>query len=315
MKKRILVIMPKYFGYEEYIKKVLDDQFDVVMVYENMDEVSIYYRFVYVYLKKIKDAIMTRYYRKNITGKFDVVFVIRGASLTVNALEYIKKTSPDAKYIMYQWDSVSYNKRALEIAGYFDKLATFDEDDAKKLRWKYRPLFYVSKSERDGIRKNDVCFIGSLHSQRVKIYNYIKTSSLKSFMYLYSPITHFIKQKYLKKRKEFVEMSNQEIKTTSISLEETQRVYANSDMVVDYTRDDQAGFTIRTIESIGHKCKLVTNNKRIRNADFYNENNVYIYDISDFCIPESFIEAQYEMLDESIYERYSLKNFLQELIG
>lgn len=315
MKDRILVIMPKYFGYEKHIKRILEDQFDVVMIYENMDEVSIFYRFVYVYLKKAKDAIMTRYYKKNITGGFDVVFVIRGASLTADAMEYIKKTSPDAKYIMYQWDSVSYNEKALEIAKYFDKLATFDEGDAKELGWEYRPLFYVSQSERNQVRKNDICFIGSLHSQRVKIYNYIKTSDLKSFMYLYSPITHFIKQKYLKRRKEFAEMSNKEIKTISISLEETQRVYADSDMVVDYTRDDQRGYTIRTIESIGHKCKLVTNNKKIRNADFYNEKNVYIYDINDLYIPDSFVKGEYEMLEESIYEKYSLKCFLRELLS
>ncbi len=315
MKERILVIMPKYFGYEKYIKKALDDRFDVVMLYENMDEVSIAYRFVYVYLKNVKDAVMTRYYKKNIKGSFDIVFVIRGASLTSDAMEYIKQTSPNARYIMYQWDSVSYNKRALGIADYFDKLATFDEEDAKKLGWNYRPLFYVSKSERNQTRKNDICFIGSLHSQRVTIYNYIKMSGLKSFMYLYSPITHFLKQKYFKKRKEFIEMSNKEIKTASISLEETQRIYADSDMVVDYTRDDQVGFTIRTVESIGHKCKLVTNNKKIKNADFYNERNVYIYDINNFNIPNSFIEGEYEMLDESIYKKYSLKSFLEELLS
>lgn len=313
-KKNILVIMPKYFGYEEYIRKWLEKKYNVTMIYENMDEVSLIYRFIYVYLKKYKDYFMTKFYKKNITKVYDIVLVIRGASLTTSVMKYIKETSPNAKYYMYQWDSIAYNQRALEIAPFFEKISTFDERDAKDNNWFYRPLFYVCKSERECKRHYKICFIGSLHSQRAKVYNYISKMGLNVFLYMYAPLTHFIKQKFIKRTEEFKYIEKKDMKFNSISLEETQKVYSDSDIVVDFTRENQQGFTIRTIESIGHKCKLITNNKKILEADFYNPKNVYVYDIDNFHIPDNFINDEYEILDSKIYDKYSLDTFLEELL-
>ena len=90
---------------------------------------------------------------------------------------------------------------------------------------------------------------------------------------------------------------------------------AASNIVVDYTHLSQTGFTMRTCEAIGHRCKLVTNNKLVKEADFYNENNVYIYDVDNFQIPESFINSPYQELSKEIYERYSISNWIKEIIN
>ena len=40
--KKMLLILPKYFSYEKHIKKQLEElNYDVYMIYENIDEYSI----------------------------------------------------------------------------------------------------------------------------------------------------------------------------------------------------------------------------------------------------------------------------------
>ena len=53
--KRVLLIIPKYFGYEEYIKREFEKKGAVVyMIYENINHISLFYRAIYVFFKGIR---------------------------------------------------------------------------------------------------------------------------------------------------------------------------------------------------------------------------------------------------------------------
>lgn len=314
--------MPKYFGYEKIIQnELMRLNYYSDLIYENMDEVSLRYRFFYVYLKKYKASIMERYYSnklKNIKQAPDIIFVIRGQSLTKKVMDQLKDLYPGAKYIMYQWDSVENNKEILEIEGYFDRILTFDMKDADRYGWEYRPLFYCSEAERKGSRKFDLTFIGSLHSQRIAIVNKVhdiaSRKGLNTFTYLFTKRTHYIKQKYILHNSDFANGMIDDIKYKSMSLSETNNIFANSNIVVDYTHPQQNGFTMRTIESIGNRCKLVTNNNKVLKADFYNASNIYVYDPENFDIPEEFLSAPFTELPSKIYNKYSLQNWLNDIL-
>lgn len=312
--KRILLITPKFFTYENYIKQKLNQVgYRVDVIYENINEFSLLYK-----LQKIifsKSNYYDDYYSKNLSSKvFDEVLVIRGSTLSGNIIKKIRKIMPSGKLYMYQWDSVKNNPNALEIAPYFDVVSTFDLEDAKQYGWKYRPLFYINSSERKSVRKYDIAYICTLHSQRVKLFQMLKDLDLRSYLYMYSKFSHYIKERYISKNKEFEGISLHDVKFKSLSLEHSLDVMANSNIVVDYTHPGQSGFTMRTCEAIGHRCKIVTNNKLIRKADFYNENNVYIYEIDNFHIPESFFNSPYIELPKEVFERYSISNWLKDII-
>lgn len=317
--RNVILIMPKYFGYEKYVKQALVKNGNQVhLIFENMDEVSSYYRFVYVYGKNIKDDVMTKFYIRQfnkINGKVDLVIVIRGASLTHRTMKYLQKKFPEAKYFMYQWDSIENTKSVLNVINDFDAISTFDYNDSVRYGWKYRPLFYIAETRKKYV-KYDFCFICSLHTQRVKILNQLKVKygeRYSLFLYMNSFFTHYIKQKYLKKSEEFMDLSDRDVKFSALKLEETQKIYSESRIVVDYTRPNQTGFTIRTIESIGHRCKLVTNNKKVLEADFYHPQNVYVYDLDNFNIPKSFIESEYVELAPEIYKEYYIDKWLDDI--
>ena len=101
----------------------------------------------------------------------------------------------------------------------------------------------------------------------------------------------------------------------SLSLEETYKIYSRSRIIVDYTHPNQTGFTMRTIEALGNRCKLVTNNQLIKSADFYNPHNVYVYEGTNVEIPLKFINSEYEDVNKKIYNYYSLNGWINTLLG
>lgn len=313
---KVLLIIPKFFSYENYIKNELEKLgYYVYLIYENPDEFSFKAKFQ-ISLLNNKQKYYDKYFKNKIKNKrFDIVLAIRAAFLSESIIEYIRSTSPDAKFYMYQWDSIKNNHNALVISTLFDKVMTFDIDDSKKYGWKYRPLFYIKSADRSGKRKYDISFIATLHSKRVRIYQIIKKSNRNCFLYLYSRCSHYLKERYINKNSDFLDVSFKEIKRKPLSLEETNTIMANSDIIVDFTHPNQSGFTMRTCEAIGNKCKIVTNNKNIVKADFYNPNNIFIYNEPNYDIPEYFIKRDYIELSDEIYERYSLTNWVNEIMS
>lgn len=317
--KNILLIAPKYFGYEDVIRQKIEDKgYGVDLIYENIKEISFFYRYLAKIFFTHKDLIFRYYYNKKICKRtYEIVLVIRGSSLTKNTICDIKKNSPNAYFCLYQWDSVKNNTTALKIARFFDSVYTFDPCDAKKYGWIYRPLFYISRTEQMTNRKYDLAYICSLHSDRVKIFNFLKKEfkDRKVFYYLFSNRLHYFKQKYICRNLNFQDIDDSEIKFFPLSLKKTNEIMSQSKIIVDYTHPNQDGFTMRTIECIGHKCKLITNNSKIKTADFYNSNNVYIYDINNIEIPLSFINSKYCELQKEIYDRYTIDSWIEVLLS
>ena len=125
----------------------------------------------------------------------------------------------------------------------------------------------------------------------------------------------YYKWKYIGRKPEYKNTNNKDVSFKSLSLEETYKMYSRSRIIVDYTHPNQTGFTMRTIEALGNKCKLVTNNKLIKNADFYNPHNVYVYEGTHVEIPIDFTDSEYEEVDEKLYQYYSLNGWLNTLLG
>ena len=323
--KHIALICPKFYGYENYIANELRNRgATVYLIYENIEWVRILYRIIYVYLPQYKERLLRSYYKKELTdilNRLNYFVVIRGSSLRPDIMKWVKGNTPsDCKFIMYQWDGIKNNQTALEIVSYFDRVSTFDQEDAERYGWVYRPLFYLPEYVDQNVEKDiDILFICALHSNRARVLNQLKLIAadkeykLRTVVYLNKVL--YYKYKYINKKAEVVEADNRDLTFKPLSIKESYSLYSRSKVVVDYTNINQTGFTMRTIESLGNHCKIITNNARIKEADFYNEKNVHIYDEDNLTIPEGLVAAHYDIIDEKIYEKYSLKSWVNELIG
>ena len=317
--------MPSFFGYEHVIENELKKKgFEVTLIYENLDELNWLYRFIYVYFPRLKNKVMDNYYlnkfKRLSVKKFDYILVIRGESLSENSVRFLKQVQPFASYIMYQWDSVSNNRNALVLAPMFDQVFTFDMKDAITYSWKYRPLFFCNTEStvwKD--RKYELLFVCPLHGKRAEIYQQIKQlvekNNLNGYFSIFSKWTRYFKQKYLKHNPLFTKLDLHDVSFKPLGLKEMQYLYARSKIVVDYTHPGQNGFTMRTIESIGANCKLITNNINIMKADFYNPNNILVYQGNIGNIDENFWKTPYVPLKEEQYEYYSIHGWIKDILS
>lgn len=322
--KRILLLIPSFFNYYKAIvnelKKVGAKQVDVIL--ENFVEKSLLYRFIYVKNNKTRKLYTEKYYLNRINEinlSYDFVVVVRGEAITPRIMERMKEKNPDAKFIMYQWDSVRNNPNSLSIQQYFDNIYTFDPEDAYKYNWRYRPLFYIEEGSNTSTETKEIDFtmIGTLYYNRAilfsKIYNYCKKNSYVFFSHIYSPRFVFLLHKFILRDTKYSYMRKSDVKFFSIDTKDLNKIYEKSRVLVDYTADDQTGLTMRTIESIGHRCKLITNNKKIIESDIYRFGNIHIYDIDDFDIPNDFIESDYNVLPSSVNHYYSLSGWIESI--
>ncbi|WP_222427885.1 hypothetical protein [Sporomusa sp. KB1] len=104
------------------------------------------------------------------------------------------------------------------------------------------------------------------------------------------------------------------IKFNTLSLKENAELTKNSKILLDIQHPTQKGLTMRTIEALAAKAKLITTNSDVVKYDFYNTNNILIVDRENPMIDLKFLTAPYEDIQEAIVERYSLTNWIKKIL-
>lgn len=321
--RRIVLIAPKFFDYWKKIKIELEQrEFKVYYINQSLTTESIVKRYIDRYGNDyIRNKQNFEYYLKKIVdipNDVEYVLVIKGDSLDKNILGEIKNKFSGAKFIMYQWDSCSNSPNALEIAKYFDKIFTFDREDANKYFWEYRPLFFDSSDCKKTNKIYDILYICTLKYKRGEIYKEAKKISenegLSFFYYLYIDFKTYIKRIVLNRDRICMSIPFKNIKFKPLSIEDTAKLYDKSKIVIDYTTPSQTGLSMRTIECLGHECKIITNNKNIKFEKFYSEENVFIYDDNVKILPE-FIEKPYKKNNDEVMYYYSIKGWIDTILG
>ena len=322
-KKNILIIMPFYFQYEQVIRNEIQQRGgNVFFINEDFDEDNFFIRVIRVYFLSVMGYIANSYYKKHfeeLPDNIDYVLIIKGRTLTDKVLGLLSRKYEKAKFIMYQWDSVQRAQCALTVAKYCQKKMTFDPVDAENYGWGYRPLFFdekkcVPKPEK----KHKLTFICSLHSQRAMVHKKVKKLAqqlnLNYFFHIYCNKWSYMRQHFLKSAQSY-DLDKEDVSFKKISLEKLNEIYDESFCIVDYKFPEQKGLTMRSIESVGHKCKLLTNNESIKKEPFYNANNVFVYRLEDFSIPQEFLSTPYQGVPAPIYHKYTIAGWVDDVFS
>ncbi len=271
---------------------------------------------------------LERYYADEIVNlsetKIDYILVIRGEYTPSGALKKLKDKYPRAKMILYMWDSLYNNKGIENKWNFYDEVWTFDRKDylENSDRIRFLPLFYCERVmphvDPENKNKYDLAFIGTGHGDRISIIKKIeeqcRNNNLDFYYYIYVPhIFVFLYNKIFNKHYRNVKLSD--VHFNLMPLDEVYLMYSKSRCILDVESSTQTGLTMRTIEIVGLKKKLMTTNQDIINYDFYNEQNIKIFNRDNPKIEISFLKGCYREIDSEIYNRYSLRNWLLTLLG
>lgn len=215
--------------------------------------------------------------------------------------KYIRKNFK-GRIIMWYWNPVvaAFNPNKIETNGC--ELWSFDKNDCKENNMKYNPTYYFKNIELPKVKiDNDVYFIGADKgrlNQLTSIEDLLKKSGLKTYF-------------HITKSKKSIE-SNYSFKG-NISYEEVLKGIARSRVILDYVQEGQSGLTQRPMESIFYSKKLITNDKKIIEYDFYDRNNIFILDYDDIEDIYEFVNSEYSPIDKKIVEKYDFANWCNRI--
>lgn len=270
-------------------------------------------------------SILKKYYKKcieSINSEVEYIIVLRGEYTPSSAIELMRKRWPSARIVLYMWDSIDSVRGIEHKWRFYDEVFTFDRKDylnySKQIS--FLPLFFydnlIEHCSDNGILYN-ISFIGTCHEDRPfvidSIFRETEKKGFRNYKYYYLP--HLIVFWYNKLfNKYFKHIKKRDINFKLIGLKKMYLIYSKSECVVDVEAQNQSGLTMRTMEIIGLRKKLITTNSDIKNYDFYNDNNILIIDRKNPCIDYSFFDKPYLPLDEGIYYKYSLEHWIKTLL-
>lgn len=276
--------------------------------------------------------IINDYYRRKLKPlkdrKYDYILSIRGEYTPIETLELLKNYYPRGKRILYMWDGLGkLNTKGIEDKWpYYDRVYTFDRVDyeAHKNQISFLPLFYyedyLPDDFKDPNRKNftyDLSFVGTGHDDRIRIVKDVmrqcERNSLRCFSYFFVPHPFvYLRDKLVNRN--YKNVGIRDVRFKMMPFEKLYEIYADSRCVIDIENKGQHGLTMRSIEILGLCRKFITTNKDIVNYDFYNVNNILVLDRNHPVLDMSFFDKPYQRLDERIYQKYSLKNWILEVL-
>jgi hypothetical protein len=316
--KNILFIAPKFYNYHTDIINFLEKSQARVTFFPE-DVYTPVYRFFNRVFPIIATYIKNKYLNlllKNIKiNRYDIVFVIRGGILMPLSLEQIKTDLPNAKFIMYQWDSDKQSNYKDKIK-YFDIVMTFDKEDAINYNIEYLPLFYTQQYQDVLIdkkkKKFDLVFYGAYHSNRLEIIKYLDKFFIDNDLvfkhHLYITKLGLIRMLAIGK----VKLKDLKfLKIHSVDSNEILNSYKRTVSVLDIELNIQSGLTMRTFEALGAGVKLITTNTKIIDEPFYDKNVAMVIDRINPDIDINFFNNNLTV--DKNFRKYSFDNWLNNI--
>lgn len=324
--KRVLFFYLSTFNYEVEIQKAMEREGAIVDSYNERPTNNVFARIlirlnrnlIHKYIDKYYDTVMQETSGK----KYDYIFFIKGESISRSIITRLRNVHPEAKIVMYYWDSIANNHNAKGMLKSFDKVLSFDKNDSRNFGLEFLPLFYIPQYEsiakKDVSQKYDLMFAGTVHSERYEFVNgivkQIENAGGKCFTWFYFPSkVNFYKLKW--DNPKFRKADIKDFQFTPMSREKLLGYYAESRIQIDMQHPKQTGLTMRTIETLGAKKKLITTNADVVNYDFYRPENVLVVDRYNPVISKEFVEAPWKEIPEEIYKKYSISSWLNTIFS
>jgi hypothetical protein len=211
----------------------------------------------------------------------------------------------------------------LEYLPLFNRCYTFDNNDIRQFPFlKHLPLFYskeygIKNSINPPTIKPKIVFAGTVHSDRYEILGeiYKKYNHLYDFnFFLYFPsrilLLKFFRSNFLKVLKYKV-LGFSLYPKTKMQIAE---YFSNATAIIDIQHPGQHGLTMRTIEVLPLKRKLITTNYDIKSYDFYRHENILIIDRNEPVLTEEFLFTPYQEVDPDIVHQYSVDGWVTKIL-
>ncbi len=256
------------------------------------------------------------FYNKAINEKLETIFEKQQDFNDILILrpDLIKETLPFIKnhgkrLIAYFWDSFSRIPEGKETIDYFDKFFSFEPKDVKRHNLLFLPNFYSPDLVIDKNKKThfDLSYVAS-YDDRLDILEKILVSlsplDLKTNINILATKTIASKNKNEKSITWFTDV---------LPRKETIRIMNDSNVLLDIAQPKQEGLSFRFFEAMILEKKIITTNQSVNTYDFFNPNNIFIWQNENTVPPKDFFTTRYSPVPGGIATKYALQNWVHQI--
>lgn len=320
---RLLLIAPRFFGYENDIAAELTQQGMQVDMLPDRPFNTPFSKAVMRFRPEFGHGVADRFFadRLDQLGRTDyaIILVIQGEGVTANTLKALRRNYPGAKLVFHTWDSLENKPFSRKNLPHYDRYSTFDPVDARQYGMVFRPLFYSNGFDRPAATEfsYDLSFIGTIHSDRYRIVKMLSAQlppDASSFIYLYlqAPWMYDLRRLFTRtlpgaRRNEF--------RFLPLSKDVVQTTFFGSRAVLDIEHPNQHGVTMRTIEAVGSRRKMITTNATVRDYDFFDPQNIMVIDRKRPVFDAEFLRTPYREIAQMVRQKYSLHQWVRDVCG
>jgi len=322
--KKVLYIGLDYFRFPQSIKKEILEQGAIQVDFFPIKKKNIFLtaiqRTIPKLFKKIQDKYHLSILEKVKNTSYDYCFFIQIHFISFKTLNIYKSIFNKASFILYNWDSIKQHNY-IPYLNYFDKIYTFDYDDAEKNKnLRYLPLFYTNEFKnlygQEPLNNNFVLFVGTYN-------NYIRYKYIKEFKekadnndivflnYLSIKWTRYLRVII----EDFKILNFKYLKFIAPKILEIINLYERVDIILDVPNNEQSGLTMRVLEALGSGKYLITTNKNIKFENIYNEDSILIYDKNNFDEVLEFVKKRKKVPVLNNIEQYSIKEWVKNIFN
>lgn len=233
-------------------------------------------------------------------NEYDTV-IIHACKITPPVVRFIRQQAPNIRIIVWYWNPVDKCVPLNEFSECNCEIWSFDEKDCLRYGLEYNTQYYYNNvSLKDEEPEFDVFFVGGDKGRIEELMNLQKLlNNLGISSYLHITPTGKKMDKYrgiYKKRIDYIEVLN---------------YISKSKAILDYVSGNQSGLTLRPLEALFFKKKLITNDSSIVDRDFYKKENIFVLGRDDLDTLPRFLDSPYLVIDETIVNRYDFDTWMQ----
>jgi hypothetical protein len=313
MRGKLLLVSPKLFDYQRSIQNILELHGWEVKAFS--ESPGFWGHVLRKILPKLYVIFQKRRFKLLLKeSKYDFLFLIRGWTVPVSFPKDFKLANPYARLVMYQWDS-KQNNNYESLIPHFDASYSFDRKDCEEdIRLIYKPLFYkqpLSDTIKilDSTNKKKLMFVASYQKKRYSVFKDLQPILQKQGFNIQTHI-YINPFNYLKLALKRDAPRWQDIRFISIKSADLEKYYKETVGVLDICNASQSGLTMRSIETLGNRRILITNNKWIKLEPFYNDKQIIIFqnveDLKSLTLPS--------LIDTANVANLNISNWLNDLL-
>ncbi len=230
----------------------------------------------------------------------DLIILIAVIGIS-DVISDLQKGYKNKKIIIFFWDPV-YRVSECLLNDY--EKWSFDINDCMHFQLKFNSTFYFRKLINQSLIPElpvlyDIYFLGRNKGRKHEIDNWI------------GQLSHFnFTNKIL-----IIPDKDDTLKRYHLTFQENIKNVIQSKAILDIYQDGQVGLSLRVMESIYFKKKLITNNRSLVDEIFYNKSNVFILGYDDLSVIDFFLFSDYDTNNwDYLIEYYNFNSWINRFI-